>query len=138
VPPIPPSPVLSWVALACGGACGAIARFAVARAVQRLAGAELGMPWGTLSVNVVGSFLFGLLFVVIGDGRFVGEAGQPVARFGLLVGFLGAFTTFSTFAFETSQLLVHGRVLLAVGNVVLQNVCAVLAVALGIALARSF
>ena len=128
----------AWLLLAVGGALGAVLRYLVAHAVQSgIAGARAGFPWGTLVVNVLGSFAFGLLFVWITELRGVGDAWQPAARFGLLVGFLGAFTTFSTFAFETAALLTEGRVVLAVVNVFAQNCASLLAVLAGIGLGRS-
>ena len=87
-----------WLAIACGGAAGALSRWMLAGGVQRWLGREF--PWGTLAVNVLGSFALGL-FAVIAIERF--DFG-PALRLGILVGFLGAFTTFSTFALDTVEL----------------------------------
>lgn len=91
--------MLALVAL--GGAIGAIARYGVWGWIQGAAGT--GFPWGTLVVNVVGSFLLGLLVAV-----FQGAAVAPETRAFLTVGVLGAFTTFSTFSYETVLLAQEG------------------------------
>ncbi len=82
-----------WVLLACGGAAGALARYGVATAVLRRAGGSF--PAGTLVVNVLGAFLLG----VIVTGLATSPLQMQLAAL-LAVGFLGDFTTFSTFAYE--------------------------------------
>ncbi len=89
----------TWIAIAAGGAAGAVSRWLMAAGVQRWLGRDF--PWGTLSVNVLGSFAMGLLVLLFIE-RF--DPG-PALRLGVLVGFLGAFTTFSTFAVETVDLI---------------------------------
>lgn len=84
--------------LALAGAAGTLARYGVSVLAARLAVG--GLPLGTLAVNVVGSFLFGLIWPMAEAGRL-----RPETRFILLAGFMGAFTTFSTFAFETGHFL---------------------------------
>lgn len=98
-----------WIAVA--GAFGAVARYAFGEhVVGRLAS---GFPLGTLLINVAGSFLLGLM-----TGT-AGMAGWPAGRrLAVTVGFLGAFTTFSTFSVDTVQLWSDGRTGLAVTNVV--------------------
>jgi CrcB protein len=79
--------------VALGGAAGSVVRHLIATAV--------GFPWGTLAVNVIGSFAIGILWVVLA-GRFPGH--------GLLVtGFLGGFTTFSAFSLDTLRLIELGQ-----------------------------
>ena len=90
------------LAIAGGGALGALGRFWLSTAVYRLLGRDL--PWGTLVVNVLGSFLTGLLFVLFIERAAAG----PELRAAVLVGFLGAFTTFSTFSVETLVLIEAG------------------------------
>jgi CrcB protein len=87
-----------WVLLALGGAAGAMARFVVSGLVQQHAGAAF--PWGTLAVNVIGSFLLGLVMVFIETSPFRLELAALVAA-----GFLGDFTTFSTFAYESAAMV---------------------------------
>ncbi len=103
-----------WIAL--GGLAGTFARFGFQGLVQGWAGA--GFPWGTLAVNVTGSLLVGFI------GR-LGTASavlSPDLRAGLLIGFCGAYTTFSTYSYETITLLQSGAYLragaYAVGTVV--------------------
>jgi CrcB protein len=83
-------------------------------------------------INVTGCLLFGLIWTLAEDRLLI----SPQARVVALTGFMGAFTTFSTFAFETSQLLGGAEWFRALGNVVLQNVVGVAAVMLGFALGR--
>ncbi len=88
--------------IAGGGALGALGRFWMSSAVYRLLGRDF--PWGTLAVNTLGSFLMGLLFVLFVERFGIG----PQVRAAVLVGFLGAFTTFSTFSLETLNLIEEG------------------------------
>ncbi len=88
----------AWLAIAIGGALGAVARWLMSEGVHRWVGRDF--PWGTLAVNLAGSLAIGFLAVVIIERLAPG----PALRLGLLVGFLGAFTTFSTFALETLEL----------------------------------
>jgi CrcB protein len=95
------------IGLAVAGACGALARYGLSGLFQR--GQQIGFPWGTLTVNVLGCFLFGLIWTLT-QQRF---AVSPETRAILLVGFLGSFTTFSAFLFETDQMLEQGEWLMA-------------------------
>ena len=82
---------LIWIALA--GAAGTVSRFLVAGWAQKFGGGRF--PWGTLTVNLVGCFLFGLIFALIEDRVNITERVRHI----VLIGFMGAFTTFSTFGF---------------------------------------
>lgn len=104
---------IAWLSVA--GACGTLARYFLGRACQT--GLLIGFPSGTLVVNVLGSFLFGLLWTLPQQRLLVSAELRSL----LMSGFLGAFTTFSTFAFETCELWITGRHALAVGNWMLQN-----------------
>lgn len=87
-----------WMAIAGGGALGAVARHAVSSVALRALGPAF--PWGTLIVNAAGSFLMGLLIVWLAHR----EPNPPALRAFLTVGVLGAFTTFSTFSLEIVML----------------------------------
>ncbi|MDX1653669.1 MAG: fluoride efflux transporter CrcB [Candidatus Competibacteraceae bacterium] len=119
------------LAIAAGGALGALLRFWVSGAVYAWAGRAF--PWGTLAVNLLGSLAMGLLFSLSVDRLSLG----PVWRGGMLVGFLGAFTTFSTFSLETLNLLEQGRLGAALANVLTSVLLCVGAAWLGLVLGRT-
>jgi CrcB protein len=87
------------IMVAAAGAAGAVARYGIAVAVG-----VRDFPWSTLGINVAGSFVLGLLVTVAGDRAWSTSVVLPLS-----VGFLGAFTTFSTFSYETYTLLRTGR-----------------------------
>lgn len=87
-----------WLAVAAGGALGAVARHGVSRAALHWLGPNF--PWGTLTANVAGSFVMGLVIVWL-SAR---EPAAPALRAFLTVGLLGAFTTFSTFSLDVVTL----------------------------------
>ena len=116
--------------LAVAGGFGALSRYGLAGLVQRWTGSIF--PWGTAVVNVVGCFLFGLLWVAM-EERF---ALSSETRVIVLTGFMGAFTTFSTYMFETQRMLEDSQYLAAFGNLGLQNVLGLAAVILGLALGK--
>lgn len=118
------------LAIAAGGAVGALLRYWMSTGIYSLLGRDF--PYGTLAVNVVGSLLLGLLSVLMLERFDVG----PVWRAGLLVGGLGAFTTFSTFSFETLVLFEQGAVVRAVLNAVVSVLVCLLAVWVGVFLGR--
>lgn len=97
--------------LVTGGAAGTLARYVFSLGVYRVCGA--GFPYGTLAVNLTGCFVMGVL-VALSEGKF---ALGSQARILLMIGFCGAFTTFSTFIFETSQLIRDGETWRALLNV---------------------
>lgn len=122
--------------LACaGGAIGAGARFLVNQAFAGLAVARgvHAFPWSTLTVNVVGSFLMGLVVVVVGSRM----GGDPVMRTFLATGILGGFTTFSAFSLDAFDLYVHRAPHVVAGYVVGSVVLSIAALVAGMALARS-
>ena len=123
-------PELSIAAIAVGGGCGSVARFLVAREMGRLLGNFL--PYGTLAENVLGSLALGWLATVFLDRPEINIA----LRLGIAVGFLGAFTTFSAFSFESVQLLLSGAVWRAVLNVTVNTVVCLGMCYLGMQLAR--
>jgi CrcB protein len=99
------------IAIALGGAFGALLRFWLSTAVSALTGGVF--PYGTLAVNVMGSGLMGLLYVLFYERM----QGGTELRAALLIGVLGAFTTFSTFSIETMALLEEGERLKASLNI---------------------
>jgi CrcB protein len=103
-----------WLGLA--GALGTLSRYGLAGLVQKFTGGSF--PWGTATVNIVGCLLFGILWAAT-ETR-VSVSGQM--RMIIFVGFFGAFTTFSTFIFETGQLLDQSQWFRCAGNMLLQNV----------------
>ena len=117
--------------LALAGAAGTLARYALAGGVQRLAGE--GFPWGTIVVNATGCFCFGAVWALAGDKLTISHETATI----LLVGFMGAFTTFSTFVSETSHLLAGARWLPAVGNILLHNTVGVALFFAGLVVGRS-
>jgi CrcB protein len=113
-----------------GGFAGAIARYVVDGIVaERVSGA---FPWGTLVVNVSGSFVLGLLFALTVDRAILpAEIRGPV-----LIGFIGAYTTFSTYMLESWQLIGSGLFGLALVNILGSAVLGVVAVVAGLTLGR--
>lgn len=116
--------------LALAGSMGTLARYGLSGLVHRISGAAF--PWGTLVVNVTGCFLAGLLWTLF-------ESRWPVSgetRATILVGFMGAFTTFSSLILESSHLLRSAEWFFAVANVTMHTGLGFVAVFAGIALAR--
>lgn len=122
--------VQKLVLLCLAGALGTLARYGLAGLVQRLAGTSF--PLGTFLVNATGCLLFGLVFGLLEER--IGLAGE--ARFLILTGFMGAYTTFSTYMFESVTLMQHGQWLWAGANIVGQVAVGVLFTVLGMAAGR--
>lgn len=116
--------------IALGGGLGALARFGLARWLPTEPGR---FPWGTFLTNVIGCALIGVLMVLVTE---VLQA-HPLVRPFFGVGVLGGFTTFSTYAVETQELLRPGEVVLAFAYLAGTLLAALLAVLAGVALARS-
>ncbi|MBN2475946.1 MAG: CrcB family protein [Pirellulales bacterium] len=113
--------------IALAGGLGTLARYGLSGAVQNWVGRDF--PWGTAVVNLLGCFTFGVVWASM-EGRW---AASGETRALVLVGFMGAFTTFSTFVFETGAFLQDSQWALALGNVALQNIVGVIALLLGMA-----
>ena len=118
------------LAIAAGGALGALLRFWGANWVYSLLGR--GFPYGTLAVNLIGSLAMGLCYVWLVERASFG----PEWRALVMGGFLGAFSTFSTFSIETMNLLEAGALVKALLNMVLSVVLCVLAAWLGLVAGR--
>jgi fluoride exporter len=114
-----------------GGALGALARFELGNFVGTRW--NHGFPLGTFIINILGCFLLGMINVFVLERTIL----SPEWRIGLGVGFMGAFTTFSTFSYETVVLLEEGSHLLAFGYVSLSMLAGLIAAFLGIFLART-
>jgi CrcB protein len=112
------------------GALGCLSRYLVSGWTYSLVGR--GFPYGTLAVNVLGSFLLGLLM----EGSLRSTLLTPELRIGIGIGILGGFTTFSTFSYETFRLLEDGSYLYAGASILLNVLVCIVFAALGIALAR--
>jgi CrcB protein len=118
------------MAIAAGGAIGALLRYWTSLAVHSRLGS--GFPYGTLMVNVLGSLLMGFLYIWLIERI---AAGATLRAF-LLIGVLGAFTTFSTFSMETLNLVEGGQLGKALLNVVVSVTVCMTAAALGVFAAR--
>jgi CrcB protein len=119
------------VAIALGGSLGAIMRYWLSNAVYLWLGR--GFPYGTLSVNVIGSFIIGIAFILLTERLTLGAE----ARAFILIGFLGSFTTFSTFSLETLILVQQGLMIKAVINIVISVMLCLIASWGGMNLARA-
>ena len=124
---------LPYLLVGVGGFLGANARFIFSRWVGNLAAVRF--PLGTFLINIGGSFLLGVIATMVSQ-RMVGNSDQ--IRLALGVGFLGAFTTFSTFEFESHALIEEGSWMVAFANMFLSLFLGLLAVRLGIVMARQW
>ena len=114
---------MNWLLVFIGGGLGSTARYAISTVTKSL----MPFPIGTLTVNVVGSFLMGMLVTFL-----IGKNFSESARLLLAVGFLGGFTTFSSFSIETLTLFEKGNILAAMSNVVLNLLLGLPAAWLGV------
>ncbi len=115
--------------IAIGGAIGALTRYFVSGIAYKYIGIDF--PWGTLSVNLIGSFLIGFLYqfferVVI----------LPETKTLIFIGFLGAFTTFSTYALETLNFLKEGEIRIALYNFLANNIFSILFAFIGMMISK--
>jgi CrcB protein len=120
---------MTYLAVAFGGALGAMSRYWVYNSYADL---DSRFPWATLTVNILGSFLIGMAFILITERLEMG----PYWRGVVTVGFLGAFTTFSTFSMDTIGLLEQGQVASAIIYVLSSVVVCIIAAWLGLSLAK--
>lgn len=116
--------------IALGGALGSLARYSASGFAQQKYGGVF--PVGTLTVNLAGSFLIGLLWGLAENSTL-----NPNVRTFLFVGILGGFTTFSTFSLETLNLLRDGEFKLALVNILLNNVVGIVLAFVGLMLAKN-
>lgn len=121
----------TWLFVAAGGAIGACLRFGMGELMALLLGRHF--PYGTLAVNVIGSFIMGLAYALISHGHMPDHPMKPL----LMVGILGALTTFSSFALDTVLLAQQGAYLKALLNLGLNLFLCLAMVVLGMQLVAS-
>ena len=113
------------------GGLGTVTRYGLTILVHRQV--QTGFPLGILVVNATGCLFFGLVYALIEERGIL----SPQVRLAVLVGFAGAFTTFSTFAFDTAQLARSSQMLWAAGNIILNVTLGIALIFAGFALGRS-
>jgi CrcB protein len=121
---------MNWLAVAIGGALGSVARYALSSWIFDITSHKF--PYATLIVNVAGSFVMGILFVVIVERA----ALPPEMRSLLMIGFIGAFTTFSAFSLDALGLWQNGQVLMSLIYMVTTIVLCLVAISTAIWLTR--
>jgi CrcB protein len=121
---------MNWLLITIGGAVGSVARYGTSLLFFRAADRS-NFPWGTLAANLVGCLLVGYINGLLAD-RII----RPEMRFLLTIGFLGGYTTFSTFGYETAIYLRDGQLARAASYLVLSNIAGILLVFVGVAVAR--
>jgi CrcB protein len=119
------------LAVAAAGALGALARYGLEGLVSRRAPGAF--PWGTFAVNITGAFVLGFVFTVMTEQLTV----APWIRGAVTIGFLGAYTTFSTLSFETYRLAEDGALGLAAANALGSLAAGLTAVYLGVVAGRA-
>ncbi|MBR9866337.1 fluoride efflux transporter CrcB [uncultured Amphritea sp.] len=124
--------MLHLFSVAAGGAAGALARYWVSAYLVN--NAQFRLPYGTMLCNVLGSFLMGVFFVLIMEKARINPEFRPV----LMVGFLGAFTTFSTFSLEAVTMLQEGHIMSAAIYILMSVVLCMVALYSGLWFTRLF
>jgi CrcB protein len=122
--------MVKLLSLMLGGALGTAARYGYGGMVQKIAGGTF--PYGTLAINLTGSFFAGLLW-----GLFEDSVASPVLRVFLFIGILGGFTTFSTYALESFHLVRDGEYKWVIMNMLASNIGGILLVFAGYWVART-
>jgi fluoride exporter len=120
-----PSVILRILLVAAGGSLGSVLRYSFSGLGSRWGNGIF--PWGTMLVNLAGSFLIGIAWGLLGR-----EDVPPQTRLFLFIGIFGGFTTFSTFTFESFNLIKDGNIKLAVANMLLSNIGGIICVFAGI------
>ena len=125
--------IAKLIGIAVAGGVGTLARYGLSGLVQQYCAAG-SSGWGTLVVNVVGCFLFGLIWTMTESVL----GGAADLRLYVLTGFMGAFTTFSTLHFETGQMLRDSQWVAAAGNLMGQNALGICMLLAGMAMGKAF
>ena len=120
----------TYLAIAFGGALGAVSRYWLTVSIERFNGT--GFPLGTFMVNLLGSFLIGLLYILFGEKLSVADQWRPV----IITGFLGAMTTFSTFSLDALLLFQQGHYNTALFYVLSSVMICIFAAYVGMQIAR--
>ena len=123
--------MLKYAAIGIGGFAGAIARYLLGNYIGSRFGVRF--PYGTFVINMSGSFLIGLVLTLLDR-----TTASPYWRYLIPIGFIGAYTTFSTFEYETLRAVQDGQVATGAWNVVLSNVVGFALVWAGVAVGRVF
>ncbi|MFZ7101785.1 MAG: fluoride efflux transporter CrcB [Peptococcaceae bacterium] len=123
---------LNYLFIACGGAAGALSRYLVSTWVYNKF--QGSFPLGTFAVNIIGCFLLGAFYTLSLEKSLI----SPQLRMMISVGFLGAFTTFSTFSLETMNIIKENNILIAFMNISLSIMFGLTAVWLGVSAVNFF
>jgi len=124
--------MIPFLYIACGGALGALCRYGLSEWIYSLHQGDV--PWGTFVVNLIGSVVIGVVFVIVVEKELI----HSDFKYFLVAGFLGAFTTYSTFSLDTFHLVQDGLLLLAACYVIGTTLTCLLGLWTGIHLTRYF
>jgi len=122
--------MMSIISIAIGGAAGSLCRYGMSNGIYLLLGRSF--PYGTLAVNILGSFIMGSVYILMIERVSISEE----LRAGITIGLLGAFTTFSTFSIETINLIESGEILKAGLNILFSVTLCIAGCWLGMHLSR--
>ncbi|MGD0566287.1 MAG: fluoride efflux transporter CrcB [Candidatus Goldiibacteriota bacterium] len=123
--------MFNFILVIIGGAIGSVARFSLSTWVNQVMQTKSIFPYGTLAVNMIGSFLAGVVWGISTETTM-----KPETRIFLLVGFMGGFTTFSAYALESFNLFDNGEVKAAFMNILANNVFSLILVFAGVLTAK--
>lgn len=123
---------MNWLMVAVGGMSGAVSRYAVMTLFINIT-RRFAFPWAILSINIIGSLLAGIAFALAHERQWLTVQQQHL----LSIGFLGGFTTYSSYSVDCVRLMQSGQWLLAGGYVIATTVTCLFATMLGIALVRA-
>ena len=128
--------MINWLLVGVAGAAGALARHGIGQGIAKMV-PEQHFPWATFVVNMTGCVFFGLCYVWIDFNETMSAEQQLRLRLVLLTGFAGAFTTYSTYAFQTAMLIDEDKWGHAIANIGAQTVVGLLAIYVGTAIGKA-